>query len=283
MKKRKSLIIGANSFIGSHLVEALSSLSDVTAVFNQNTDRLSDKVRNISVAAMDELDEQFDDVYIVSAYINTGAPDKTARNKLYEANVELVGKVCSNFTGARFIYCSSVSVYKIKDDTVYENDNEGGLNEYGISKLWGEKIIAQTGNYAIVRFSSVYGAGMQENTIIPRYIKQALTSGVINVYGKGSRVQNYIHVSDAVNFLIKSAALEENGIFLACADASISNADLANEIAGSIVCDVEFTGEDNSPSFIYNNEATVQKLNYKVQVSLNEGVNQVIKWIEKKC
>lgn len=282
MKRKNCLVIGANSFVGSYLVKALKASHHVTAVYNNNKDRLDSEVTNVSMTELDTLSAKYDDVYIVSAYIHTGKIDSTAREWMYKINVALVADICSRFPDAKFIYCSSVSVYSLKNGVIHEHDAEGGLNEYGISKLWGEKIILQTRQHAIVRFSSVYGTEMKMGTIIPNYITQGLKDKEITVYGEGARLQNYIHIQDAVNFLLSAADYKENGTFLACAPDSISNLQLATAIAEELKCKVVFKGEDRSPSFNYNNEKTVELLGYKPGISIKEGINQVVKWIEKR-
>jgi hypothetical protein len=42
---------------------------------------------------------------------------------------------------------------------------------------------------------------MKENTLIPNYINQGLIKKEIEVWGNGSRLQNYIHVNDVVNVI----------------------------------------------------------------------------------
>ena len=67
--------------------------------------------------------------------------------------------------------------------------------------MWGEKLSFQRENAVILRLSSVYGPSMKANTIIPNYINSALSKKVIEVWGKGVRYQNYIHVDDVVEMI----------------------------------------------------------------------------------
>ncbi|MFB6457676.1 NAD-dependent epimerase/dehydratase family protein [Chitinophaga sp. Hz27] len=278
----RSLVIGANSFIGSNLITSLAETSDVTGVYNHSRDRLVADVPYVSIGELYQLEPNFDHVYIVSAFIRTGTLSDEDREQLYKVNVEMVARICRRFSNARIILCSSVSVYDLEPGIISENSSIGGLNEYGISKRWSEKIVAATPNHAIVRFSSIYGKGMNPGTIIPAYIDQATEKKEIVVFGKGERLQNYLHVQDAVNYLIAAANHNKNEILLACATESVSNRALAELIASQTASTVTFNGNDHALSFRYNNSTTNQELNYRPIISLSEGIKEMIKWKEKK-
>ncbi len=279
---KKVLVIGANGFIGSALIRDLKNESDVVGVYHSNKNNLSGEIENIPISSLANLNSDFEEVYVLSAFIPGNQLNEDDRKKLFEANIQLVELVCKKFPGSKIIYSSSVSVYKPKDGTVYENDDEGGINEYGVSKLWGEKIVQDVKRFSIVRFSSVYGPGMKLNTIIPNYINEALKKKVITVWGNGERKQDYIHVTDAVNFLTKSATVTGNDIYLATSSNSISNLRLAEIISKKTGCAFSFIKQDKSPSFCYNNDKTAQKLNYQVSVAIDEGITDLIEWIKEK-
>jgi len=280
--KTKSLVIGANSFIGNNLTARLNESSDVVGVFHHHTDRLTPGIEHIAIKDLNGLEPDFDQVYIVSAYIKPGKLDKKARLETFQANVELVAEICNKFAKSRIILCSSVSVYEAQTGIINEKSSKGCLNEYGVSKLWSEMIVGEQDNYAIVRFSSVFGPGMNSNTIIPIYITQAREKKEIVVYGEGKRLQDYLHVKDAVGFLQAAGQSSINGEFLACSSRSYSNLELAEMIAAETGCKISFKGEDHSSSFLYNNSDTVKKLNYSSRFALTEEIKEIIKWIEKE-
>jgi nucleoside-diphosphate-sugar epimerase len=281
-QRKKYLIIGANSFVAQHLIDKLKRNNYVLGVYHENKSRLHEDVENVTVNELGKLEMDFDIVYLVSAYVPLTKLDKITREKLFKTNVELVDKVCLKFSKSRIVYCSSVSVYKEKDGIVNEFDAEAGLNEYGISKLWGEKIISQLSDFAIVRLSSIYGPEMKLGTIIPNYIQQSLLMKKVTVFGSGERKQNYLHIHDAVNFLVAAGSSSYSAKFLAVSENSISNKDLANMIAFKLNSNVSFEGRDDSPSFVYDNGFTRQTLDYQCQYSLDEGINSLIKWIREK-
>lgn len=279
---KKILVVGANSFIGSHLISKIRDKAIVVGIYNTNVDKIPTKIKTYSIDEIRKLKDDFEIVYLLSAYITKEVNNFDERKKMFNVNVELVDKICNKFKHSKVVYSSSVSVYKEKGSEIFEFDNEGGLNEYGVSKMWGEKIIKQLSNYSIIRFSSVYGIGMNQSSIIPVYIDQALKNNIINVWGDGTRKQNYLHISDAINFLIKASESKNNGIYLGAFTNSISNKELAEIIAQQTNSKVSFIGEDNSPSFCYNNQLTVEELGYSGSFAIENGISELIKWTKEK-
>jgi UDP-glucose 4-epimerase len=275
-----SLVIGSNSFVGSILINCLKKTGNVVGIYHRQTDRLQDDVTNLPLSELANLHTDFDHIYIISAYIPEKQLTSITRQNMYDANIALVNRICEKFSSGKIIYCSSVSVYDVKNEPITETDSVGGLNEYGVSKLWGEHIVKRANNYAIVRCSSIFGPGMNTQTIMPMYIRQGL-QGQITVWGNGERLQNYIHVLDVANFLTTAANYDKNGTFLAVAENSLSNLDLANIIKSELNCQIVFANTDNSASFYYNNEYTKRTLNYTPQFSIRQGIKETIQWIKK--
>lgn len=277
VSEKKYLVVGANSFMGRHLIASLKAENKVTGVYHRNTDKLFSDIENWKIDDLKDLADDFDVVFLVSAFIPSSQVDNDTRRKMFAVNVELVSSICAKYTNSRIVYCSTCSVYAPKTGVITEFDPEAGLNEYGVSKLWGEKIVQQASSHAIIRISSLYGEGMKQHTIIPNYIRRALTGKKIEVFGKGERMQNYIHVDDAINFLIAASNYKGNSIFLAVSAKSISNKELAGIIAEKTKSQIVFEGKDDSPSFFYNNELTIRELGYKCKVLLEEGLNDLIR------
>jgi nucleoside-diphosphate-sugar epimerase len=281
----ESLVIGANSFVGRNLILCLLKEGEkVTGVYHRHKEYLPQDVPAFSVDDLEMVaGRAYAAVYIVSAYIPpTGPLLPECRNELFDVNVRLVARICSLFGGSRIVYCSTVSVYSQNGEVNTESSPTGGLNEYGISKLWGEKVISSHPDYAIVRFPSIYGGGMKPGTIIPVYIQQALSAGEIKVLGNGRRAQNYLHVADAVQYLAAAARKGGKEIYLASAPTSITNYRLAEIIAGQTQAQVTMEGEDFSASYYYDNSYTTARLGYSPTMYLDLGIKETIQWIKKE-
>ena len=254
----------------------------ITGVYHNNTDNLAEGIRHFPLNKLEEEQGTYDEVFLLSAYITGGKATNSERQKMYSTNVKLVERVCSRFQKSRIIFSSTIMVYQARHEVINETSLEGYLNEYGISKLWGEKMVENCTNYAIVRPAFVYGIGMKPTPMIPSYIQQALHKNQIEVWGAGHRVQNYLHVKDAVGYLQSAAQNTTNGKFLALGNDSLSNLQIAQLIAGVTNSSITYKGTDNTPSFYFNNSQTTALLTYTPKYNFAGEINNLIEWVQKK-
>ena len=95
-----NLIIGANSFLGKEICkQLLIKKNEIVAVYNKNTDNLLENIRSISIKEMFLQSNNYDIIYIVSAYIPK-INDDNIEEKLQNANVNLVSSASQTFTFA---------------------------------------------------------------------------------------------------------------------------------------------------------------------------------------
>jgi len=104
----------------------------------------------------------------------------------------------------RVILTSSAAVYGIPIKTPIPEDHPlKPINLYGVTKLAAEKLM---GVYhenhglstVILRFGNVYGVGLYTywETVIPRFVKQALDGKPLTIYGDGEQSRDFIHIQD---------------------------------------------------------------------------------------
>ena len=280
----RALVVGANSILAQQLIsKLLEKGQQVTGVFHHRRDNLAAKINYYPIHQLDELNAVFDKVFIVSAFIpdRTASPGAALTAALFDGNVALVNRICEKYPGAKIVYTSSISVYGGDAGIKDEQSDRNPATEYGISKLWGEKVVSAHKRHAIVRLSSMYGIGMKETTFVPFAINSALEKNVISLLGDGSRAQNYIHARDAANCLYLASEAAENGVFLATAMDSVSNLQLAQMIQAATGCSIHFKGEDSTPSAYYNNERTRVLTGFQPEIELPAGINELIEWKRK--
>ncbi|MBN9379450.1 MAG: NAD(P)-dependent oxidoreductase [Chitinophagaceae bacterium] len=280
----RNLVVGANSILARQLIDLLLSKGQqVSGVFHQHRNNLVEGIDHYRSDQLDGIKTIFDKVFIISAFI----PDRThvkgaaLSQSLFDVNVSLINSVCEKFPLARIIYTSSVSVYGANACVKDEHSDCNPATEYGVSKLWGEKIVGSHDHYAIVRISSMYGIGMKETTFIPFAINSALKKNAIDLLGDGSRAQNYIQVRDVAKCLYLASETKENEIFLATAMGSVTNLQLASTIQEITGCSINFKGEDATPSSYYNNERTRFLTGFLPDIGLISGIKELIEWKRK--
>lgn len=275
---QKVLITGVSGFLGFELFKAFSTNCEVLGLTGR--DRTLCKVYpNIYTASeVHTLVYNPDIVILAHGAVSSGTLKLDAK-ELYDGNVKFTEEIIGKFPRARFIYSSSVSVF---DDQVFHRDENSLVNpsdSYGRSKWYGEKLFEELGNATIIRFSSLYGVRMAENTMLPMFVNQALKRGLIEVYGTGQRRQNYLSVMDAVRLIQTISCIKTAPkICLGTNLIEHSNIEIAKIVAKICDAQIEFVGSDHSFSYEYENSITRTSTNWKPTVSMENGLKKYIKW-----
>jgi dTDP-glucose 4,6-dehydratase len=111
---------------------------------------------------------------------------------------------------SKFVFTSSAAVYgnPIKTPIVEEHPLNP-TNLYGVTKLAGEKLVeAYHSSYGldtvILRFGNVYGVGLYSywETVIPKFVKQALSGQPLTIYGDGKQSRDFIHAWDIIQAIM---------------------------------------------------------------------------------
>lgn len=273
------VITGHRGFLGRYVVERLIGEHELIGVIRPGSRSDSD-IHNLKEIPWDQLvgsTHVTDAVVMCHAHIGKSQWGDTA--ELFRSNVKFTEEVRERFPSSYCIYISSTSVYGHTPALVDESTKPTPQSPYAISKLWGEVMASKSGDTAIVRASSIYGQGMRDNTIIPYYVSQAIRTGQIHVWGKGLRLQNYIHAEDVAGMV--SSALEKRaiGTFLAVGDRAISNLELAEIISRHSGGVINFQGEDSSPSFSADGHATLSALEWEGKLTrIEDGIADYIGW-----
>lgn len=273
------LIVGANGFLGHTLANKCLELGWTTdAVVNKSMGNLPAGIRHISQA--DRLEElignNYKYIFNVAAFIPYGAYN-TPNENLIEANVNLPLRLHKAFPGAKVIYASSISVYGNNTSVINEKSDCISPTLYGLSKWSGELITQHHSSYSVIRFSSLYGRGMFQGTFIPRVINDAKTKKLITLLGTGERKQNYLHIKDAANYCIHAALNGNNETYLGVSTKAYANKEVAETVAKLVGnCEVTYTGTDNSPHFLYENQHTLDNLKFSPVITLEEGIKELI-------
>lgn len=261
------LITGSKGFLGNHILHKLNQAQPVSpSVITRSTLNWPSP-------------SQINSIYHIAASVAYGLADG---DDLYANNVKLTADLCRFYPDSRIVFSSTVSVYNPDGNPKSETSIPGCTEPYGLSKLWAEQHIKNHPKHAIVRFSSLYGPGMNEKTLIPRYCNQALEEGFIQVWGKGHRKQDYLHIDDACSILQSAMLSTENGTFLGTSGKSWSNNEIAEIIAGETGAKIQWVNEDFSPSSFYDNSITKSQLSWNPTVEIEDGIKQYLEWKRKQ-
>lgn len=227
------LVLGANGFIGSHLVDSLASLGHNVRAFVRNDHgeikfNLSENVevfqgdffnlRNL-VSALEGIDYVFH-------FISTSTPLNSDDDPLIDidTNVRMsvkLFKACANAGVKRVIFASSggaiygtntqMSLQKNKRISHKESDALYPISPYAIGKLSIERYLQyyklKTGISSLVlRISNPYGERQpfhRKQGVIPIFLESICRGEPIIVMGDGSATRDYIYIKDLTNIIAK--------------------------------------------------------------------------------
>ncbi len=272
------LISGIHGFLGSHLANELVKHHNVIGLYNKNKNNIIDP----SIITFNDIDliEKVPDIIIMNHAAVVSGNSNINKDVLLKVNADFTKRILDRFPESKSIYVSSVSVYGNKNHIIDENSKPNPITDYAESKYKGEQFVLEKKNNVVVRFPSIYGEGMKENTIIPNYCNQAIQNKKIEVWGTGDRLQNYIHVSDAVRLieLILEKDLEINFPILGVSKEEYSNSYLAGIISKETNSKMTFSGNDSSSSWVFNNSKTKETLHWESQITLSYGIKKYLEW-----
>lgn len=248
---KKSLVIGGNGFIGSHLVEALKRTGAGVKVLDlgarrDDIDWSGVEYQQGAFSSPDCLDaalEGVDRVYHLASCTVPGTSNQDPVSDI-EGNLVSTVKLLERMRARRI----SRIIYFSSGGTVYGNPTALPVSEdhptnpissYGVVKLAVEKYLAMyQALYGlqplVLRPSNPYGprqntAGIQG--VIAAFLGQHLRGEAIRIWGDGSTVRDYIYIADLASLAATAGQGDETGVFNVGSGRGYSLNEIASEIS----------------------------------------------------
>ncbi len=160
------LITGISGFLGSNLVKHLSFNHPIVGISGKSNMSNFDGIKKVYnyTSDFEKIEEKPEIIILCHASISSGSTNAKSK-ELYDANVAFTEKVISAFPNSKFIYISSVSVYSELNELKTELSPVCPISEYAISKYWAERKVLTLEKCCVIRFPSLYGKEMKENTL----------------------------------------------------------------------------------------------------------------------
>lgn len=254
LKRNNCLVIGANGFVGSHLVDELADAGYSVRAFDRFSSG-SAKFHNnnkVEVFTGDIFDDQaihkaLKGVDYVFHCFSATTPFASDTDPYGDINLNLLRNVqifeyCVEAKIKKLIFISSggavygaVSEHKEAEET----DAPLPVSPYGIGKLGTEYYLAYFNrkynlDYISYRLTNPYGPRQAQNSnqgVIPIFINKINAGEELTVYGDGTGSRDYIYIRDATKMMVES--FEKNTKFSTYNVGSGKQTDL-NEIISSI-------------------------------------------------
>lgn len=302
---KRVLVLGGNGFIGSHLVDALAARAIHTRVFGRShPDSIADNTPFIERIEGDFTHESdvcsaLEGCDICFHFVSTTLPKSSNDNPIFDVQTNIGGtlKLLNHAVRCgvkKVIFLSSGgTIYGIPKKTpIDESHPTEPICSYGVTKLAIEKYlelyrVLHGLDYTVIRLSNPYGERQRLNSTqgaVAVFLNRLLKNTPIEIWGDGSIVRDYLHISDVVSALLK--AMDYRGdqhIFNIGAGEGKSINQLIDTIEIVTGRRAERIYKASRPFDVPISVLSIARaealLDWKPQVSFDEGLERTAKWI----
>ncbi len=311
---KQVLVTGAGGFIGSHLVESLLLRgARVRAFVRYNSRGDAGLLRLVPAGLADHLEVVAGDLRewqairqvvreceivfhlgaLISIPYSYHHPFEVAEtNFMGTLNVLMA---CHYLGVRRLVHTSTSEVYgTARQALIDESHPLQGQSPYSASKIGADKLAesffcAYDLPVVTVRPFNTFGPRQSARAVIPAIITQALAEGSTIQLGNLATTRDFTYVSDTVRGFILAAEAQqvEGQVFNLGTGAETSIGDLARKIIQMVGRPVEIVLDPErlrpEPSevlrLLSDNSLAGQRLGWRPEVTLDEGLDQTIAWI----
>jgi UDP-glucose 4-epimerase len=219
----KTVVIGANGFIGSHLVDGLAAAGHEVRAFDRYSSRKPTfrtpdaEVRIGEFLSRSDIDNAVQGQDHVFHFLSTTTPATAESDPTLDIRTNLAQSVellesCAA-AGVKHVYFASTggAIYGQQGKGEYSEDDRAlPISPYAIGKLAIERYLgyfkATHGlDSTVFRISNPYGTRQHPNKkqgLIPIALRQILAGRPVVQFGDGSMVRDYVYVEDLVDMIV---------------------------------------------------------------------------------
>lgn len=299
----KVLVTGGAGFIGSHLVERLVNLEHEVFVIDDlsngnlhNLKTVSDEIqfyhRDISHPLLNTI-EPMDVIYHLACFPRSMSLQNPQRD--IEVNVKGIVNILElarQGNSTRVIFSSNSGIYDTSQLPIAEMASNDPKTPYDLNKLHAERYLTLYNvlyeiDFVIFRFGTVYGPRQKTSDEWKPVIAEFLTTlskGLPpTIYWDGEQTRDFIHVNDIVEALILSLEnqVASGNLMILGSGTEISINDLYETICNLLDVTIEpIRGPKqvgDIQRMLYNCSKAKIVLNWKPKVSLEEGIQNMIR------
>ena len=309
----KVVVIGSNSFSGSHFVDCLlsdgmkcigiSRSPEPHDAFLPYKKRDAGKFQFYQFDLNHNLDEIVDLIHDADAkyVVNFSAQGMVAESwqhpeHWFQTNVVATIKLHDELRKLdflkKYVHVSTPEVYGNCEGLVEENTNYNPSTPYAVSRAAADMSLMsffKAYDFPVVftRSANVFGPGQQLYRIIPRAILFFMIGRTLELHGGGHSVRSFIHIKDVADGTLKAMLNGNAGeIFHFSTDRTISIRELVMLIAQ--LMDISFDdytkivderlGKDSSYSL--DSSKAKKELGWDSAIGLEEGIQETIDWVK---
>lgn len=305
----KFLVIGARGFIGAHVCrELVAQGHEVTAldratVSNLHSDVLPSLVREVTGDFLNPMDLSgaLFGAEVVIHLASTTTPETSNLNPRFDVETNLMGAlqlvdVARQHKIKKIVFASSGgTVYGLPEKTpVAEDHPTNPICAYGITKLAIEKFLQlnfklHDMDYTVLRVSNPYGEGQSPYSrqgAVAVFTHKALTNETIDIWGDGSIIRDYVHVSDVAKAFVQAGLYSgESHIFNIGSGEGRSLRDIVEALQQALARPVAHQYSAGRafdvPISILDISRAKNELGWHPAVGFTEGIHRNLRWQEQ--
>lgn len=301
----KSLVIGGNGFIGSHLVDALLLAGHKVRVLDRRKETFRLPLQEVEYCLVDfndvhALAKALEKIDIVFHLLSTTVPSTS--------NLDPVEDIDSNLKGtvkllqlmvqkkiSRIVYLSSGgTVYGIPHVIpIPETHALSPLCSYGIVKIAVEHFLFMFQEIhgiqpIVLRAANAYGErqgheGVQG--IIGTLLKRINSEESIDIWGDGSIIRDFIHVSDLVDLCMRAGTGNKRGIFNAGNGKGYSISEILSIAENITQRPVKKTFRPSRtfdiPTVVLDISKAKSVFGWNPEIEISEGISKTWQWLHE--
>ena len=299
----KIAIVGGSGFIGTQTTKELIYNGHEVTVIDINPPRVSEcdyicaDCTNY-LQLLQALDGGYDYVYMFAAISDSS---ENNRSPLLAIDRNIVGlanvlQSVAMLKIKRIIFSSTVWVYSVSDSINVTEDTPLPITSsdhlYTTSKLTGEALIRNYHkllgvNYTILRYGIAYGPDCHPDTILSRFMSNALIGKPLVITGNGSISRNFLNVKDHARGNVAALSLAaENQIINLEGPEKITLARVADrvkELHGEVV---KIVYTDTRPGDYrgkkVSNKKSMELLKWKPMIDFQKGTEEMYEYVKGK-
>lgn len=304
MKDKKALIIGGRGMVGRQLVELCSKIYRKVGVVDKDYNIPKDLPSNVKYYGLDMtytthtgIIADYDHVYHLAGI--KGSPLRVKERPedylpmlQFDTNViRAVGRWKPDW----FLYTSSIGVYPpsefYNEDDVWDNVPSPNDRIPAYIKRMGElscEAVSITNDYkniSIVRPSNIYGPFDNfgdESTVIASMIKKGYHNKVLNVWGDGTPIRDFIYSKDVARGMIHMVQNRINDVVNLGSGEEVRISDIANVIGNYFGVEIEYDlTKPNGDMRRQMDTDRMRTYGFEREYTLQMGLTETIEYYEE--
>jgi len=311
MERKRCLILGGKGFVGSHLVDALLSQDHLVRIFDRpGTVFLRDACAahpHLEIVEGDfgnesDIAEAVAGCDFCFHLISTTIPKSSNLDPVFDVESNLVGSL-RLFHHARLQGVSRI-IFISSGGAVYgpplelpipETHPTNPICSYGVTKLAIEKYLGMFQKlygleYVVLRLSNLYGnrqRTLSSQGAVAVFLGKVLRGEVVEIWGDGTVIRDYIHISDAIQALLASMTTESTErIFNIGSGRGITLNEILSEM--ELLMDIKINRNYlkgrpfDVPASVLSIDLAKRYMGWEPTMTFRDGLKQTLDWLRKQ-